>query len=167
MNTPHTDSPAPRPNRWLMLGAFLLLTLAISAVGGALTAPKIPTWYAGLAKPAFNPPNWIFAPVWTVLYILLAILGWRVWRLPDSIRRRQALRLYAGQLALNAVWSPVFFALEMPAAALAVLIAMVLLTILLVRMLWQLERIAALLLLPYLGWIAFASLLNAMIVRLN
>lgn len=167
MNNPHTDSPAARPNRWLMLGAFLLLTLAISAVGGALTAPKIPTWYAGLVKPAFNPPNWIFAPVWTVLYILLAILGWRVWRLPDTPRRSQALRLYAGQLALNALWSPVFFALEMPAAALAVLIAMVLLTILLLRMLWQLERIAALLLLPYLGWIAFASLLNTIIVRLN
>lgn len=151
----------------LSLGASLALTLAVGAVGGLATASSVGTWYAALAKPAFNPPNWVFGPVWTSLYILMAIAAWRVYRASAGRARRAALRLYAAQLALNLGWSLLFFGLRQPPLALAelaVLIAAVLGTTVLF---WRVDRPAGLLLIPYLLWISFAFLLNWEIVRLN
>ena len=94
-------------------GIFLALCLAVSAVGGAVTATSVGSWYPSLAKPPFNPPNWIFAPVWTALYFMMALAGWRVWRREGLRRARWALSLYALQLALNLAWSILFFGLRL------------------------------------------------------
>ena len=149
------------------LAGFVALCLAVAAAGGAATATSVTTWYAGLAKPAFNPPNWVFAPVWTALYLMIALAGWRVWRRRARAEARHALALWALQLALNLCWSLVFFGARMIGAALAeiaVLLAAILAT---AALSWRIDRTAALLLAPYAAWVAFATLLNAALWRLN
>ena len=159
---------AGRPGGWKRLALFMALTLAVGAVAGFATATSVSTWYATLNKPAFNPPNGVFGPVWTVLYVMMAISAWRVWQAPGPERNRHAaLSTWAVQLALNFAWSFLFFALRAPAFALveiAVLFAALAATLWLS---WRVDRIAGLLLVPYLAWVAFASLLNFEIWRLN
>ena len=142
----------------LFVGGVLLVGLGI----GGLTVPD--GWYAALAKPSFNPPNWVFPPAWTVLYVLVGVAGWRVWRLPD---KGPSLMLWSAQLALNYLWTPVFFVLHMTGAALAVILLLLLLILAFVAATWMRERIAALLFLPYAAWVAFAVTLNAAIWHLN
>jgi benzodiazapine receptor len=154
--------------RGLLLMLALALTLGIGLLGSATTVPKIATWYAALEKPAFTPPNWLFGPVWTALYVLMAIAAWRVWlaetqRLPQ----RRALFAFAVQLALNALWSQVFFRLESPRLALAVILGLLAALAWTLREFWRTDRMAALLLLPYFAWTTFAAVLNASIVALN
>ena len=95
--------------RWVYLGLWVVACLAIGGFGGRWTAPEIPGWYRGLIKPSFNPPSWIFGPVWTTLYILMAIAAWLVAQAPDSPSRRIGLALFLFQLALNLAWSWIFF----------------------------------------------------------
>ncbi len=143
------------------------LTLAVGATGGFATASSVTTWYAGLNKPSFNPPNWLFGPVWTVLYVLMAVAAWRVYLTPRSAARTRSLSLYGLQLALNLAWSLIFFGLRAPLSSLlelALLLAAILATAL---AFCRLERLAALLLAPYLAWSGFAFLLNFEIWRLN
>lgn len=148
--------------RSLLLPAFLIGVVGPGLLIGMLIMPGV--WYAGLAKPDFNPPNWIFAPVWTVLYVLIASAGWRVWRLT----RDAGLRLLWGvQLALNFLWSPVFFGAHSIGGALVVILALLVTILIFIWRGWRVERGAALLFLPYLAWVAFASLLNAAIFQLN
>jgi len=145
--------------------AFLLLTLAVGALGSVATEPSIPTWYAGLIKPGFNPPNWLFAPVWTALYVVMAVAAWRVWRLAGL--KSPEIAAFGLQLAFNCAWSFVFFHFHLigPAAVeLAVLLALILATLILF---WRRDRLAGLLLLPYLAWTGFALALNLAIWRLN
>lgn len=153
-------SRLPRP----LLG-FLLLTLAVGALGSVATTPEIPVWYAGLAKPSFNPPDWIFAPVWTALYILMAIAAWRVWRVAGL--KSLELKLFGVQLALNLAWSWVFFYLHQVQAALYEMGALWLLIAMTLAVFWRRDRIAGLLFLPYLAWVSFAFALNLSIWRLN
>jgi len=150
------------------LAGFVFLCLAVGAVAGFATATNVSTWYATLNKPSFNPPNGVFGPVWTLLYVLMAISAWRVWRStgPEG-PRRAALSAWAAQLALNFAWSFLFFALHAPAAALVeILVLLVVLAITLVLS-WRVDRVAGLLLAPYLAWVAFATALNLEIWRLN
>ena len=144
------------------------LCLGVGAIGSLSTTPKIPTWYASLAKPAWTPPDWAFPIAWTVLYVLMAVALWRLWQLhAPSPARRRAILLWCLQLALNAVWSPVFFGMEAPAPALAIILA---LWLVLAATIWaaaQIDRIAAWLLVPYILWITYAISLNAGIVALN
>lgn len=156
------------------LVASMILPLALGGAGGIVTTRALPTWYAELAKPAWNPPPWIFGPVWTVLYLSMGIAAWLVWRRggetesPEQRRRvRLALAAYGLQLGLNAVWSPTFFGLKRIDLALAVIAALVVTLIETVRRFGQLQRPAALLLLPYLAWTMFATALNAELWRLN
>lgn len=162
----HEAAQARRPR----LLSFLLsigLTLTVSAVGGLVTAQSVGTWYAGLNKPSFNPPNWVFAPVWTTLYILMAIAAWRIYLGPESRSRRAALALYGLQLALNLAWSLIFFGLRSPFPALLEL-ALLLIAIVATAVLFgRLDRPAGLLLVPYALWSAFAFVLNLEISRLN
>lgn len=146
---------------------MLLLVFAVGTAGSFVTAPQIPGWYAQLRKPVFNPPDWIFAPVWTCLYITMAVAAWRVWLTPASPQRRQALVLFFVQLAFNALWSQVFFGFQAPRPALAVIIALLLTLALTTREFLASDRIAGWLMLPYLGWVAFATLLNGAIAALN
>ena len=147
--------------------AFIALCLAVAAAGGAVTASSVGTWYAGLAKPSFNPPDWVFGPVWTALYLMMAVAGWRVWRRRGVSGVRPALGVWTLQLVLNLCWSLVFFGARLIGAALveiAVLFAAIVATALLF---WRIDRVAGALLVPYAAWVAFAALLNAALWRLN
>jgi tryptophan-rich sensory protein len=151
------------------LGALILsvgICLLVGAIGGWVTATSVKTWYPTLAKPSFTPPDWIFGPVWTVLYVLMGVAAWRVWR-AGSNRAGGALAVFAAQLAANLGWSVVFFGLQQIGAAvavIAVLEAMILVTI--VRFV-RVDRLAAALMVPYALWVAFATMLNVAIWRLN
>jgi len=159
------DNP-PRLNlNLLVLLGFLVFTLTIGFVGGQVTAPNIPTWYVFLAKPSFNPPNWLFMPAWTTLYVLMAVAAWRVWR--QTGWRSRALALWLVQLALNAAWSVIFFGAHAPGPALFELAAMWLAILATLITFWRIEPLAGALLLPYLAWVSFAGVLNFWIWRLN
>lgn len=146
---------------------FLALCLGIGALGAAVTATSVKTWYAALAKPSFNPPDGVFGPVWTVLYILMAIAAWRVWRVADREMVQGALTLFALQLALNLGWSVVFFGLERIGPAIAVVVVLDVAVVATALAFRPLDRIAALLLVPYMLWVGFATVLNIAIWRLN
>ena len=146
---------------------FLALCLGIGALGGMVRVASIDAWYAGLAKPWFHPPDEVFAPVWTVLYVLMAVAAWRVWRAADRDTTRGPLTLFALQLALNLGWTVVFFGLQKIGAAVATIVVLdvgVVVTTLAFR---TVDRLAALLMVPYLAWVAFATVLNIALWRLN
>ena len=157
------------PGRRDSLGfiAFLVLCLAVAALGGAATASSVGNWYPTLAKPAFNPPNWIFAPVWTALYFMMAVAGWRVWRSDGLRRARWALTLFALQLALNLGWSILFFGMHSIGAALIEIVVLLLAILATALAFWRHDRAAGMLFVPYAAWVAFAAVLNAAIWRLN
>lgn len=151
----------------VVLVLLVALCLGIGALGAAVTATSVEGWYADLIKPSFNPPNQVFGPVWTVLYILMGVAAWRVWRSADRDATRGPLTLFALQLALNLGWSVVFFGLQKIAAAVATIVVLdvaILVTTLAFR---TVDRLAALLMVPYLAWAAFATVLNVGIWRLN
>ena len=102
---------------WIGLIVFLIVCFAAAGIGGAVTTPKIGTWYATLAKPSWNPPNWIFGPVWSALYFCMAVAAWLVWRQDGFNGAKLPLTLFAVQLALNVLWSCIFFGLEKPGLA--------------------------------------------------
>lgn len=141
---------------------------AAGALGSVVTRPNIPTWYAGLAKPGFTPPNWAFAPAWTFLYVLMAYAAWRVLSLPARTAGRSgALAAFFVQLALNAGWSCAFFGLQNPLAGMIVIALLLGAIVLTIRRFGALDRVASLLLVPYLAWVAYASALNFEVWRLN
>jgi translocator protein len=152
---------------WLALAGFLAASFAVATVGGMFTSAGMPEWYMGLEKPAFNPPSWVFGPVWTVLYILMAVAAWRVWRVAGFRGATTALVLYFVQLALNLAWSGIFFALRSPGWALVEIVVLWLAILATTILFFRHDRVAGWLLVPYLLWVSFASLLNGAIVRLN
>ena len=141
---------------------FVVLVVAAGTAIGLITVPG--EWYASLEKPPFNPPNWIFGPVWTFLYVLIGIAGWRIWRLQ---RDSAAMVAWWVQLALNYLWSPIFFAAQNVGLALIVIVAMLGTIATFIVLARRLDRVAALLFVPYAAWVAFATLLNASILWLN
>jgi tryptophan-rich sensory protein len=149
-------------NRWLSLLGFLVLVIGGGLAIGYVTAPG--EWYAGLAKPSFNPPGWIFGPVWTVLYVLTAVAGWRTF---ERDRRGWPMRLWWAQLALNFLWSPVFFAAHRIGLALVVILLMLAAILAFIAASWRQDRVAAWLFVPYAAWVAFASVLNGSLYLLN
>jgi len=147
----------------LTLFAILAATLAVGYLASLVTVPNIPGWYAGLHKPAFNPPNAVFAPVWTTLYVLMAVAAWRVWR-KAGVR---PLGLYVVQLALNFAWSFIFFGAHAVGAALLEIALLFVAVAFTMRAFWRLDRVAGWLFVPYAAWVFFAGVLNAAIWRLN
>lgn len=143
------------------------LCLGIGALGAAVTATSVKTWYAALNKPSFNPPNTVFGPVWTMLYILMAIAAWRVWRVADRETARRPLTLFALQLALNLGWSVTFFGLARLGPSVAVILVLELAVVATALAFRPIDRIAAWLLVPYVAWVGFAAILNIAIWRLN
>jgi benzodiazapine receptor len=146
--------------RALTYVVFLVAVLGIGLLIGTVTRPD--GWYAALAKPAFNPPGWVFGPVWTVLYVLIAIAGARTWESGSG-----GFGPWLGQMALNFAWSPVFFGLHQPGLALVIIVALLVAILAFIATRWSKDRVNALLFLPYAAWVAFASVLNASIVALN
>lgn len=145
---------------------ILLLFLSVSVGGGLaiglMTAPG--DWYAALNKPFFNPPNWIFGPVWTILYLAIAIAGWRVW---SKTGTGWLLRIWFVQMGLNLMWSPAFFALQQPSIALVIILLLLATVVFFILLARKKHRLAAILFIPYAVWVAFASALNGAIVLLN
>ena len=142
-------------------------TAVVAYAGARATQSSVDDWYAGLRKPAFTPPNAVFGPVWSGLYVLMAWSAWRVWKKPRSPARRRALALWGTQLLLNGAWSPLFFGLRRPRTA---LVELALLGTSVAAYAWsarKVDRKAAAVMVPYLGWLGFAGLLNEEIVRLN
>jgi len=146
----------------------ILICHAAGAVGSAFTYPSIPTWYATLQKPFFNPPNWIFGPVWLTLYTLMGIAAYIVWEKgPGQKDVKVALGVFAVQLVLNSIWSIIFFGLHLPLAAFIEIIVLLLFIIASVYLFNKVSRTAALLLVPYVIWVGFASVLNLAVALLN
>jgi tryptophan-rich sensory protein len=149
------------------LVCFLGACLAVSAIGGAITATSVGAWYQTLQKPAFKPPDGVFAPVWTALYVLIAIAGWLVWRHRQAEGRQTALATFAVQLGLNIAWSACFFGLQQIGLALVNIVILLAAITANMVLFWQIDRLAGLLFVPYLLWVAFATVLNAAIWLLN
>jgi translocator protein len=148
-------------NKWSALVGFIVLCLAVGGGAGYLTSNSVLTWFPTLVKPSFNPPAWLFAPVWTTLYIMMAVAAWLVWL------RKGSLVLFYVQLALNFAWSLLFFGLHSPAMALIDIAAMWIAILLTLLGFWKVDARAGWLLVPYLAWVSFASVLNASIWWLN
>jgi len=153
------------------IGKLVVCVVVCEAAGviGALTTDTgRSAWYQGLIKPSFNPPGWVFGPVWTTLYLLMGIAAFLVWR--EGASRAGvgwALVLFAGQLALNAVWTPVFFGLHSMGGALAIILLMWGAIVATIVAFWPISHAAAMLLIPYLLWVSFATVLNASFWMLN
>ncbi|NNE21286.1 MAG: tryptophan-rich sensory protein [Rhizobiales bacterium] len=131
------------------------------------TASSVYGWYTTLVKPSFNPPGWVFGPVWTVLYVAMAVAGWRIWlRTPDA-RRKVGLIAYGAQLTLNLSWSYLFFGLQRPGLALVDIMVLFILLVFTTILYSRMDRTAGALFTPYLAWVAFAMVLNAAIWHLN
>jgi benzodiazapine receptor len=137
-------------------------------IGAIFTSPAIPTWYASLEKPAFQPPNWLFFPVWTTLYTLMGIAAFLVWRKGLDLRRvKVALGIFAVQLVLNTAWSIVFFGAQELFGALIVIAILWIVILINIVTFWRISKAAGALLIPYILWVSFASLLNYSVWVLN
>jgi tryptophan-rich sensory protein len=138
---------------------FLVVVLGVGLAIGVVARPD--GWYAALNKPPFNPPNWVFAPVWTLLYVMIAVAGARTYE------RVRGFSLWVTQMALNFAWTPAFFLLHRPTLALVIIVALLAAILTFIAMKWSSDRVSALLFVPYAAWVAFATLLNAAIVGMN
>jgi tryptophan-rich sensory protein len=146
----------------------ILIPLLVGAVSGLFTSSGVQGWYAAANKPSFNPPDWIFAPVWTTLYVLMGIAFFLVWKsTADHAVKQTAIILFAGQLALNFIWSFLFFKMQQPGWAFAEIVLMW--VAILITILWfgKISAAAAWLLVPYICWVSFAAVLNYAIWKLN
>lgn len=149
------------------LTGFVIGCLAVAGLGGLLTSLSVDGWYQTLAKPPFNPPDWVFAPVWTALYLMMAVAAWRIWRHRENGNRGFALVLFAVQLVLNLAWSGVFFGLMSIGVALLEIVLLWLAIVMTAIAFARIDRVAGWLIVPYAAWVLFASLLNAAIWWLN
>lgn len=154
-------------SRWIGLGAFIAICFLAAAIGSWFTAKSVKTWYSILTKPSGTPPAWVFGPVWSMLYVLMATAAWLVWKQRSSADVTLALALFFMQLALNATWSFLFFGLRRPGLALleiAVLLAAIIAT---TSTFAQFSRPAFWLMTPYVVWVSYATYLNFGVWRLN
>lgn len=151
----------------LVLALCLAVCFAAAGLGGLATSRSVRTWYQKIERPGWTPPDWLFGPVWTVLYATMAVAAWLVWRRAGWTGARAALALFAVQLFLNAGWSWLFFGLQSPGAALAELVVLWCAIVATVVAFWRVTPAAGLLLLPYLLWSTFAAALNLAIWRMN
>jgi len=148
----------------LGLCGWVLLCFAAASLGAVFMPGE---WYAALRKPSWNPPGWIFGPVWSVLYTMMAVAAWLVWQRRGFGAQRRPLGLFLVQLALNAAWTPLFFGLHRPGVAFAEIVLLWLAIAWTLATFWRVHRAAAWMLVPYLTWVSFAALLNFTLWRLN
>lgn len=165
------DSPSTGKQAGILIG-LILLCQAAGALGALTTDTGQGSWYLGLIKPPFNPPGWVFGPVWVTLYTLMGIAAWRVWRKgargeAPAAAVRGALIAFGLQLVLNALWTPVFFGAGMLLVALGVIIAMLAAIGWTIKRFWPIDRAAGWMLVPYALWVSFATVLNASLWWLN
>lgn len=151
----------------IVLAGFILVCFGAGAVGSWFTTPALGDWYAALRKPAWNPPNWVFGPVWSTLYLLMAIAAWLVWRKGGIGAPGGALALFGAQLMLNTAWSALFFGLRSPAAALVDIAALWVAIAATIVAFSRTSPAASWIMAPYIVWVTFAGALNFAIWRLN
>jgi tryptophan-rich sensory protein len=149
---------------WLALVGFVVLTLSVAALSGAATADTVRSWYPSINKPSWTPPSWLFGPVWTLLYLMMAVAAWLVWR---QAGWGGALVMFGVQLLLNALWSPLFFGWQQIGWAFVDIVALWLAILATTILFWQVVPAAGILFLPYLAWVSFATALNFALWRLN
>lgn len=149
---------------WLLLISFVVVCELVGISGSVFTVRAIPTWYARLKKPAFSPPNWLFGPVWTILYALQGIAAYLVFQHADN---EPAFACFIFQLVLNAIWTPLFFGAKRIGAALAEIILMLIFIIITTVLFFTVTAIAGWLMIPYVAWVSFATALNYKIWELN
>ncbi len=160
-----TDRPLP-----VVIGGlvgFVALAQLAGLVGLPFTDTGAGSWYGQLDKPFFNPPGWAFGPVWTTLYALIGVAAWAVWRTPPSPTRRAALSAWGIQLALNAIWTPLFFGAELPWLAFVEILLLVGAIVITISVMRVIRPVAAWMMAPYLAWVSFAAVLNGTIAALN
>jgi len=146
---------------------FLFVTFLAAFIGNFFTAPNIQNWYAVLEKPSFSPPNWLFGPVWTILYFLMAVSAFLIWQERESPQRKKALTLYFVQLALNTLWSIIFFGWHNLGLAFVEIIFLWFFIFLTLTTFYRIKKLSGILFIPYLIWVSFASILNLAIWQLN
>ena len=145
----------------------IAVCLCLGFVSGILSGSGLVEWYQTLNKPFFQPPSWVFGPAWTILYTLMGISIARIWHLNRSPQKNKAINLFVSQFAINLIWSPVFFAFRQPLIALIIIIVMLILIAMTILSFKKIDKLAAIMLIPYILWVSFATLLNASIVYLN
>ena len=161
-----TSLTSPRGLRFAAIAAGAVIVT--STAGRLISAPGVAGWYRTIAKPSFNPPNWAFPVAWSTLFVLMGIAFWRVMRTPvNTSGRCVAIILFVNQLAVNVTWSLAFFGAHSPILGLAVIVPFLLTILATMRAFYKVDVAAALLLIPYVAWVSFATILNAAIVRLN
>ena len=171
--TTRPDHETSRVKSALVLVAFIAISFGVAALGSIATATNVEGWYADAEKASWNPPNFLFGPVWTLLYTAMSVAAWLVWLRRRELDVRPALATYIVQLVLNAIWTPVFFGLYPFVGAPALWIALVIIAALDVAVLvtmvrfWRVRRASAWLLVPYWAWVLFATTLNAALAVLN
>ncbi len=165
-NSGNTNRPA---NRWLVLAGFIALCLAVGSIAGWATNQSVTTWYLSLNRPSWTPPGWVFGPVWTVLYIMMGVAAWQVWRAGGGFagKARAALIVFFVQLALNFTWSFAFFGAQSTLLGLITITVLWLAVAMTIRVFHPIDRLAAWLLAPYLLWVSFAAALNFTFWTLN
>jgi translocator protein len=160
----HEQTPRSRARQAMALVGWLALTFGAATTGAFVSTGG---WYASLVKPSWNPPGWLFGPVWTLLYALMAVAAWLAWQRGGWKAQRRALGLYLLQWALNALWTPLFFGLHRPGLAFGEIVVLLLAVLATLIAFWRVRLSAGLLLVPYALWVAFATTLNFTIWRLN
>jgi tryptophan-rich sensory protein len=169
MKTVEVATSGPEDKRFVLsdgIGLIGWLTLCFTATATGIFV-STEDWYAELSKPSWNPPAWIFGPVWTVLYIMMAVAAWLVWREGGWPQQWRALSLFVLQWLLNAIWTPLFFGLHLPGVAFVEMIALWVALVATIIAFWRVRVVAAILLIPYWMWVSFAAFLNFTIWRLN
>jgi translocator protein len=149
---------------WLALLVLIVICFSVAGLGGLATTPNIPTWYAELSKPSWTPPGWLFGPVWSVLYLSMAVAAWLVWRKGNAL---VPLISFGVQLVFNAAWSWLFFGMHNPGAAFFDIVLLWIAIATTTIAFWRRSLVAGLLFVPYLAWVSFAAVLNFAIWRLN
>ncbi len=160
----------PRPSaarQVVWLAGLVAVSFGAATVGAVFTSSSVGDWYQTLAKPSWNPPDWLFGPVWTLLYLLMAVSAWLVWRRGGWTASRRPLSLFAVQLALNVAWSGIFFGMRSPGLAFGEILVLWLAILATAASFWNRSAAAALLLAPYLAWTSFATCLNFVVWRMN
>jgi tryptophan-rich sensory protein len=163
MNAPTMSAPSKLQQSFALAG-WIVLCFGAAATGAFVTKGE---WYADLAKPSWNPPSSVFGPVWTTLYLMMAVAAWVVWRQGGWKSQAQALSAFLVQWLLNALWTPLFFGMQRPDLAFLDIVALWLAIVVTLALFWKASRTAGLLLVPYLAWVSFAAVLNFTIWRLN
>jgi benzodiazapine receptor len=153
--------------RWVGLAIFLVVCLGAGGLGAVATTPEIEGWYKTIEKPSWNPPDYVFGPVWTTLFVMMAIAAWLVWK-PEGFKAAATpLTLFGGQLVLNVAWSWIFFGMHQPGWAFAEIVGLWLVIVATTAAFFRRSTLAGCLMVPYLAWVSFASVLNFTIWRMN